>query len=85
MTLSDLKLAPGNNFQIDCRIRYPRRRVATNGMQYLSFEIEDCKSSLKAYAWAEQCEISMPIHDLDKVLLSGKLREFNGKPLATIK
>lgn len=84
MTLSDLELAPGNNFQIDCRIRYPLRRVATNGTQYLSFEIEDCNSSLKAYAWAEQCEISTQIHDLDKVLLSGRVREFNGNPLASV-
>lgn len=85
MTLSDLQLAPGSSFQIDCRIRYPQRRLATNGMQYLSFEIEDCSSSLKAYAWAEQCEISTQIHDLDKVLLSGKVREFNGNPLAAVK
>lgn len=85
MTLSDLQLTPGSSFQIDCRIRYPRRRTANNGMKYLSFEIEDCSRSLKAYAWAEQCVMSAQIHDLDKVLISGKVREFNGNPLAAVK
>jgi 3'-5' exoribonuclease len=85
MTLSDLPLVPGSSFQLDCRIRHPRRRIAANGSPYLAFDIEDCCSSLKAYAWPEQCDISTQIHDLEKVLLSGKVREFSGNPLAAVK
>ena len=84
MNLADLQLLPGSSFQIDCRIRSPRWRIAGNGAQYLTFVIEDCSTSLKAYAWAQQCDIAAKVHDLDKLHLTGKVREFNGSPLATV-
>lgn len=84
MTLSDLQLVPGTNFQIDCRIRYPRRRIAVNRSHYLTFEIEDCRRRVKAYAWPEKCDISTQLHDLDKVRICGELRELNGNTLANV-
>jgi putative lipase involved disintegration of autophagic bodies len=77
-------MVPGSNFDLDCRIRHPKRKTAVNGSQYLAFVIEDCSCALKAYAWQEQCDISIAVHDLDRVKLGGKIREFDGSSFATI-
>jgi 23S rRNA maturation-related 3'-5' exoribonuclease YhaM len=84
MTLSDLELAHGTRFKVACRVRHPLRKIATNGSRYLCCTIEDCEGSIKAYAWPEQCDLSMVIHDLDKVVVEGRLREFNGDILAAV-
>jgi len=84
MTLSDLELTHGTRFNICCRVRRPLRRLASNGSNYLCFTIEDCSWSLKAYAWQNQCDLSVMLHDLDRVRLTGKLREFNGEYLAVV-
>jgi 3'-5' exoribonuclease len=84
MALSDIELRHGTRFSTECRIRRPIRRTAANGSKYLSFSIEDCSSSLKAFAWPEHCDNSVCVYDLDKVHVTGKIREFNGGWLASI-
>jgi 3'-5' exoribonuclease len=84
MSLSNIELRHGTRFSTECRIRRPIRRTALNGSKYLSFSIEDCSGSLKAFAWPEHCNISACVHDLDKVHIAGKIREFNGGWLASI-
>jgi 3'-5' exoribonuclease len=84
MTLNDIELRHGTRFSSECRVRRPIRRTATNGSKYLSFAIEDCSRSLKAYAWPDHCDSSVCVLDLDKVIVSGKIREFNGEWLANI-
>lgn len=85
MTLSDIELLHGTNFSnVVCRIRHPLRKTASNGARYIIATIEDCGRSLKAYAWPEQCDLSTSVSDLDKVVVSGKIRDFNGGPLASI-
>ena len=84
MALSDLELAHGTRFSIACRVRRPLRRLASNGSNYLCFTIEDCSRSMKAYAWQNQCDLSVVLHDLDRVGVEGKLRQFNGECLAVV-
>jgi len=66
MTLSDIELRHGTRFSSECRVRRPIRRAAANGSKYLSFAIEDCSRSIKAYAWPDHCDSSVCVHDLDK-------------------
>jgi 3'-5' exoribonuclease len=84
MTLSEIELHHGASFMSECRVRRPIRKTAENGSNYLSFMIEDYSMSFKAYAWPEHCESTVRVHDLDKVIVSGKIREFNGMWLANI-
>jgi 3'-5' exoribonuclease len=84
MTLSDLELVHGVQFHVACRVRRPLRKIAANGANYLCFTIEDCSRTVKAYAWPEQCDLSVPLHDLDRALIVGKLRRFNGTMLAIV-
>jgi 3'-5' exoribonuclease len=84
MTLSDIDLIHGTQFSCECRVRQPLRKIATNGSKYLSFVIEDCSMSFKAYAWPERFESPVFMDDLDKVLVEGNIREFNGGWLAGI-
>lgn len=84
MALSDIDLKHGMQFKSECRIRRPIRRTAANGSKYLSFMIEDCSRSFKAYAWPEHFKSQICVDDLDKVLVEGKIMEFNGGWLANI-
>jgi len=84
MSLSDIELCHGSRFSVPCRIRHPIQRTAANGTDYLSFMIEDCNMALKAYAWPDHCLISAKVHDLDKVSVSGTIREFNNNYLANV-
>ena len=84
MTLSDLELAHGTLFNVACRVRHPLRKIAANGSSYLCFSIEDCCRTIKAYAWPEQCDMSVSLHDLDCALVEGRLRNFNGGILAAV-
>lgn len=84
MILSDLHLVHGTRFSLTSRVRYPVRRKAANGSNYLTFTLEDYFTSLKAYAWPEQCDLSVPVHDLDAMAVEGKIREFNGDMLAAV-
>jgi hypothetical protein len=85
MNLSDIDLRHGTLFSnVVCRIRHPLRKTATNGARYLICTIEDCGRSLKAYAWPDQCNLGTAVFDLNKVVVSGKIRDFNGGPLATL-
>jgi 3'-5' exoribonuclease len=83
-TLSNIELRHGACFISECRVRRPTRKTAENGSNYLSFVIEDYSMSFKAYAWSEHCENTVRVHDLDKVTVSGNIREFNGMWLANI-
>ena len=84
MTLSDLELAHGTLFNVACRVRHPLRKIAANGSSYLCFSIEDCSLEIKAYAWPEQCDMSVSLHDLDCALVEGRLRNFNDGVLAAV-
>ncbi len=84
MTLNDIDLIHGAQFSCECRVRQPLRKIATNGSKYLSFVIEDCSKSIKAYAWQEHCESPDCMDDLDKFQVEGIIREFNGGWLAGI-
>lgn len=84
MPLSDLELKHGTQFSVPCRVRNPQRRFAANNSNYLCFRMEDYSKSLKGYAWQGQCDLSEPLHDLDRVLVEGKVREFNGEFLASV-
>jgi 3'-5' exoribonuclease len=84
MTLSELELAHGAPFCLTCRIRHPLRRIAANGSHYLCFNIEDYRHSLKANAWPNQCDLSVAVHDLDRVTVEGKLRAFNDGIMAVV-
>jgi hypothetical protein len=84
MTLNDIELFHGTQFSCECRVRQPLRKIATNGSKYLSFVIEDCSMSFKSYAWPDRFESSPCVNDLDKVMVEGKIREFNGGWLAGI-
>ena len=84
MILSALELAHGTLFNVACRVRHPLRKIADNGSNYLRFSIEDCSQTIKAYAWPEQCDISVSLRDLDRSFVVGKLREFNGGILAAV-
>ena len=84
MTLSELELAHGEPCCLTCRIRHPLRRIAANGSHYLCFNIEDYRHSLKANAWPNQCDLSVVVHDLDRVTVEGKLRAFNDGIMAVV-
>jgi 3'-5' exoribonuclease len=84
MALNEIELRQGASFRSECRVRFPIRRIAASGSKYLSFVIEDCSTSMRAYAWPEHFKNQVCISDLDKVHVVGKIREFNGGWLANI-
>jgi 3'-5' exoribonuclease len=85
MNLEDIQLTPGTSFKLECRIRYPNKRIASNGSNYLTFIIEDSSGSLRAYAWQNQCIIPPQMGDLDRVSVRGSIREFDGRIFANIR
>ena len=84
MKLNDIDLKHGAQFSCECRVRNPIRKTAITGTQYLSFTIEDSSMSLKANVWSENYNSTVNIRELDKVVVSGKIKEFNGDWLANI-
>ena len=84
MSLNDIDLSNGTAFSCECRVRYPLQRTAKNGSRYLSLMIEDSSMSLKANVWSEHFDNTTNVIDLDKVLVTGKIREFNREWLANI-
>ncbi|MGE3550272.1 MAG: HD domain-containing protein [Geobacter sp.] len=84
MTLSDIELVPGYSFRVESRIRHPLKRIAANGTSYLSFMLEDYGTAIKAHAWPEQCDTSGEVRDLEKVMIGGKFRDFDGKIIARV-
>jgi 3'-5' exoribonuclease len=84
MPLNEVELRQGTTFSTECRVRFPVRKTAANGTKYQTFIIEDCSTSLRAYAWPEYFDAPVCVNDLDKVHVAGKIREFNGGWLANI-
>ena len=84
MKLNDIHLKHGTQFSCECRVRKPIRRTAITGAKYLSFTMEESSMVLKANVWSENYNSTVNIHELDKVIVSGKIKEFNREWVANI-
>lgn len=77
--IRDLPYMNGQTITGTFRIHRPEHRTARNGHDFISLVLEDLSGTIKAFAWRNRYEGPPFLTEMDKVLLTGTMKQFNGE------
>lgn len=77
--IRDLPYMNGQAITGTFRIHRPEHRTARNGHDFISLVLEDLSGTIKAFAWRNRYEGPPFLTEMDKVLLTGTMKQFNGE------